>query len=215
MNNKMQLFIGIAIILCLIVIPPVSSALINGTFYFRNTTPQNDIYEKVVMPRDTIVLGHTYDLTKIEGSSKKFAWWSNDQIEDTTCTPDLIIDISYINSNGKIRPDQVYLDPSLWKVGNWFQWDGCFELPYQRNTDNPQFSVYHQDNNFVFTIIRDPVTPTPQIIYVSAQPTPTPKPTRTTIIPHTTAVPEKQGDWPWWYYPIGIGIGAVIIRIFW
>lgn len=218
MQLRSLLLIGTVIVALMIAAPPAladESVLVNGTLYWRNITPQNDIYEKVVYPGDTIVLGRTYDLTYVSGATKRFAWWSDSNIEGTTCTPDLINSISYIDTNGKSNPKNVTLDPEHWRTGNWWQWDGCYQLPYSRSEPEPRYTVYTNDNNLMFKIIRDPIPPTPEIIYVSAVPTPTP--IKTTAIPTTTAMPAPvpEEGWPWWYYPIGAVIAIIGIRIFW
>jgi hypothetical protein len=218
MHRKSLLHMGTAIfVVLLIAVLPVladESVLVNGTFYWRNITPQNDIYEKVVYPGDTIVLGRTYDLTYVSGVNKRFAWWSDDNNEGMTCTPDIINNISYIDTGGKISPKNVTLDPDHWRTGNWWQWDGCYQLRYSRSEPEARYSVYTADNNLMFHIIRDPIPPTPVIIYVSAIPTPTP--VKTTAIPTTTVpAPVKDESWPWWYYPIFAVIAFIGIRIAW
>lgn len=228
-KNKSLLLIGIAIISCmfLVAIPPVSAT---DTFYYRNTTPQNNIYEKIVHPGDTIVLGRTYDLTYVSGTTKKYAWWNNWKIEGTTCTPDIIINTSYIDTKGMIRPDSVYLDPKQWKTGNWFQWDGCYELPYEKGQTEPRYAPYIRDNNLVFRIIYDPVPPTqipvritipPEHIYTTQTPKPPPTMKITTIPP--TPVPTKENfmGYPIWDFPFGLMyifgfcIVFVILRLLW
>lgn len=216
-KNTFLLGTVIATLLLWITVPPLSAAfLINGTLYYSDPIT-NNIYEKTVMPGDTIVQDHLYDLTYVSGSSKKFAWWKDKNVEGTTCTPDIINSISYIDTNGNVSPDRVYLDPEKWPTGNWWQWDGCYQMKFQRNHPEPQYTVYMQDNNLMFHIIKDPNPP--MIVTV-----PTPAPTRTaTPIPTTTAptptatpVPVKTDEgWPLWYYPVGF-IGLFIgWRLLW
>lgn len=217
MNTKnLSVLIGTAIILALIAVPPVSSALVNGTFYWRNITPQNDIYEKVVMPGDTIVLGRTYDLTYVSGSSKKFAWWKDKTVEAVNCKPDIINSISYIDTNGKIRQNNVTLNPENWTVGDWWQWDGCFQMKFQQNHIEPQYQPYYQDNNLMFHVIYDPnpPTPVPTTIITTVPPTTTKPPTLPPMTKPTPPVPKDE-SWPWWYYPIGIISIIIIGRIIW
>jgi hypothetical protein len=192
-----------------------ASFTVNGTLYYADL-PQNDIYEKEVLPGDTIVLGRTYDLTKVAGVSKKFAWWSDKGVEGTTCTPDKIISISYIDTGGKISPDNVTLNSSEWIIGNWWQWDGCYMMKYSRDHPEPRYSVYTNDNNLMFHVIRDPHPPVPVLTHT---PVPTPittRPTtRPTITPVTTPAPVKDESWPLWYYPIVAVAGFILYRVFW
>ena len=220
MNKKTTQLLRIAILLCVFAIFPVFAETHgnNGLLYYSNLTPKNDIYEKVVMPGYTVALGRTYDLTHVSGVSKTYAWWSDWRIQGLTCTPTTIIKTSYIETNGMINPKNIKLDPEMgWKVGDWFQWDGCFEKPYQKGQTGPSYQPYLSDNNLVFTIIYDPNPPTPE---PTPTPTPeptTPEPTRTaTPLPTTTPTPKiKDEGWPWWYYGIGIFLTLIGLRIIW
>lgn len=185
-----------------------------GTFvYWRNITPQNDIYEKVVYPGDTIVLGRNYDLRNVAGTSQNFAWWDNESAQGTDCDPDQLTTINYVDTQGRIHPDDVFIDPVLWRVGDWFQWEGCYMLPYEKDQEKPRYSPYHQDNNLVFHVIEDPHPLT--MITITTPPTPTPDPT-TRIppvhipTPAPTPAPVIDEGMPWYYWLL-IVIGVVII----
>lgn len=233
MISKFQHLIGITLILLVAVcgiIPPVQSddsVLVNGTFYFRDITPKNDIYERTVMPGDTIVLGGTYDLTHVSGVSKAYAWWQNQQQEGLTCTPDRVIKTSYIDTNGKINPKNVTLsEENGWTAGRWWQWDGCFlRTTWKENgSGKPRtdYVPYIADNNLAFTLIKDPAPPTPAPTTILT-PVITPEPTilenvsPIIIAPEsTTTTGSENGDSrPWWYYPIIAIIGYVAYRILW
>jgi hypothetical protein len=213
--------IGIGILFTAwILIPPVSAdatVLRNGTFYWRNITPQNNIYEKVVMPGDTILLGHFYDLTKVYGYSGDFAHWNDQSLEGMNCHPDIVNTVNYIKTNGKIKKDNVYLDPKNWTTGDWLQWEGCYQKPYDRSLGYGEFVPYIADDNLMFTIISDPY-PTPAITRV---PLPTittiPTPMPTTLKPVTLAPePKKTDPFPMWIVYIGgFLIVIFIVVVFW
>lgn len=216
------LLLGLAGFLLIVTSPPVSadeSVLHNGTFYFRNITPQNDIYETVVHPGDTIVLGRTYDLTYVYGVTGQFAWWKNDNNAGMTCTPDLVINTSYIATNGRINPKSVYLDSTIWKTGDYYQWEGCYQLRYVKGNTAPQYSPYIADNNLMFHVIYDPhpSTPHPTPTFpptITATPTPTKTPLPVTLAPDPTT-PKKQEKFPVWWLIGGI-FGVILIGLwFW
>jgi hypothetical protein len=219
MNRKILYLIGIVIAICaLIIIPPCPAPLINGTFYWRNATPGNDIYETAVNPGDTIVLGRTYDLTNVYGVSGQFAWWKNQADEGMTCNPDLVNDVDYIDSNGTIFKSKVTLDPAHWHTGEWWQWDGCYAMKYQKDHPDPVLTTYQNDDNLMFTIINDPhpPTPIPTTIITPTPPTPTPIIITGMVTPIPTPAPvQADPGWQWWYYVIAIIILFIAWRILW
>lgn len=201
---------------CLITIPLVSAYVENGTLYYGDK-PQNDIYNKTVMPGDTIVLGRTYDFTNVLGVSKKFAWWKDKTVEAVDCHPDIINSVSYIDTNGKIKQDNVTLDPENWTVGDWWQWDGCFQMKFQQNHIEAQYQPYFQDNNLMFHVIYDPNPPAPVPAPVITT-IPTPITTIPTLAPMTKPIPDpvpKDESWPWYYYPVLAVLGIIGLKIAW
>lgn len=60
-----------------------------------------------------------YDLSGVYGFSGELGWWKNwyDEGSDTE-EPDKIIDLNDMNYYN------VTLDPAVWNLGNWYQWDG-------------------------------------------------------------------------------------------
>ena len=144
-----------------VIAPPIPAPLVNGTFYYRNITPQNDPFDLRVNPGDTLYLGRAYDLSYVSGYSKAFAWWKNPNDEAVTCTPDLVINTSYIDTGGRVDPRAVWIDPSVWKEGNWYQWEGCYSK-YNFKTGEKTWVPYIADNNLAFKVSRPPsrVTPT-------------------------------------------------------
>lgn len=205
---------------------PNSSALISG----GDNKPANDPLEFIVNPGDTLYLGKTYDLRKVYGFNGQFAWWSDWRIENTDCSPDLIIDTSYIKTNGKVSPDAVYLDPSQWKTGDWFQWNGCFDQ-YVAGQTTPNNVPYSQDNNYVFTIINapvpryDPGQPINYPVIISTQPkyvtqeipvqymATTIPGKNISVIPISTPVTVQEQGWPWYIYVFIIMIIGSIVKI--
>lgn len=138
----------------LILIVPLACPSISAqdnNFYFRNITPQNDLFELVVYPKDVLVQGRAYNFEKVYGSTGTFAHWNNEAVEFDNCNPDVIITISYIKTNGKTNPENVYLD-SRWTIGNWYQWDGCYNR-YQPGQTTPNYVPYTHDNALIFKII--------------------------------------------------------------
>jgi len=222
----------LAILAILFIIVPIQAQIVNGTyyqllspdhppqenkvFYFNNETPQNNPREYTVKPGDTIYLGGTYDLTYVSGVSKQFAWWKDWKIESTDCTPDLVNTISYIETNGAVNPKMVYIDPAKYKVGNWWQWDGCYIDTINSKSGEAKWLPYANDNNLAFRIIYSPVTPTPSP--VPTVPTtiriPTGKPIPRINITEIPTIPPvvKSTGWPWWIYLIII-IVIIIIGI--
>ena len=224
----------LAILAILFIIAPISADLVKGTyyqilsvenppqsnttiFYYNNITPQNDPKEWRVYPGDTLYLGGTYDLSYVTGTTKQFAWWKDWKYESTDCNPDVVNSVSYIDTNGRINPKMVYLDPEKYKVGNWWQWDGCFIDPSPKKNGEIHWLPYKNDNSLAFRIIYPPVwppitptpAPTPQQIYI---PTPTPLPITTmpTINSTPAETPVQKGGLPWQVY---VGVGFVIVVI--
>jgi len=203
----------------LLAIPPVSSSamLINGTLYYRNTTPQNDPMDLRVMPGDTIYQGRIYDLTHVIGVSKQFAWWKDWKYESNNCNPDRINSVSYIDTNGKENYKAVFIEPDEYPEGNWWQWDGCFER-YDFKSLTSTMVPYMADNNLAFRVIRAPerppkpviTEPTPEITYV---------PLQTVIVtmqPANNPEPEeKDQELPWYVYWIGLCVIIFLVWRFW
>jgi hypothetical protein len=154
----------IIFIAILFLVIPTSGSLVNGIFYYNNITPQNSPFELRVNPGDTLYLGRAYDLSYVDGVSKSFAWWSDWKTQATDCEPDKIVTVGYIETNGTIDPRAVYLDPTVFKPGMWWQWDGCFEQ-YNYKTGESSWVPYPNDNNLAFIIVNMPERPakTPNI----------------------------------------------------
>jgi hypothetical protein len=227
-------FFGIiTLILIALLIIPVQAALVNGTyyvryspeqpangtkiFYYNNNTPQNNPREFVVKPGDTIYLGGTYDLSYVMGVSKQFAWWQDWKYESTDCSPDIVNTVSYILTNGRINPKMVYIDPEQYKVGNWWQWDGCY---IDRNdlSGTTHWLPYKADNNLAFRIIYPPVwpKPTPTIEQIFTLP---PTPIKTVITTPTINITPMEtpvidsGGMPWYFWAVILG-AIILIVIF-
>jgi hypothetical protein len=219
---RIAILIGAVILGLVIMAPPCFAAFLqNGTLYYADIAT-NDIYEKVVMPGDTIALGRTYDLTKVYGVSKTFAWWKDPALAGSSCTPELIIPIGYVQTNGKLNPKQVYIDPAVWKPGSYWQWDGCFERAnYKRG--HPDLVPYVADDSLAFKVIYDPHPPTP-----APAPAPDEIIIKPTVIPTMeeiiikpslilTPVPEqkKEDEFPWWGWVIGGIVGIIFVIRLW
>jgi hypothetical protein len=219
-------------LLCLFM--PVQADLVKGTyyqilspehppsenvtiFYYNNITPQNDPKEWRVYPGDTIYLGGTYDLQYVVGVSKQFAWWENWKYQSTDCNPDIVNTVSYIDTNGRINPRMVYIDPEQYKVGNWWQWDGCF-IDRSTTSGETHWLPYKADNNLAFRIIYPPVwpkpTPTIEQIFI-----PQPAPIKAVITTPTINLTPMEtpardsGGMPWYFWAVIIGV-IILIFIF-
>jgi len=142
------------LVLALLLIQPAAFAgtTIGNTFYWANITPQNDLYELAVNPGDTLLQGRSYDLTNVYGFSGTFAHWNDDNDAMTDCNPDYVINTSYIKTNGKTTPKNVYFDPSIWVTGDWYQWDGCFNRHVKGQTE-ANYVPYSNDNAKMFSVI--------------------------------------------------------------
>lgn len=196
-------------VLVLLLVSSVHASDVRNPFYYRNTTPQNDPNEFIVKPGDTIYLGKIYDLRYVMGSSKQFAWWKDWKVQGTDCSPDIVNSISYIDTWGNVTPKNVYIDPAKYRIGNWWQWDGCF-MDYNFKTGEKIWRPYTADNNLAFRIVNPPPTstpsPTPEPTIITPTPTPSPSPT----IP--VVVPAKPG-FPWGYLIITIIVLVVIVFV--
>jgi len=239
MRTAWQSFSGILpFLIILLLLAPVQAALINGTyyvkyspdspaegtkiFYFNNNTPQNDPKEWRVNPGDTIYLGGTYDLTQVMGTSKQFAWWKDWKYESTDCNPTQVNTVSYIDSRGAVNPKMVYIDPAKYKIGNWWQWDGCYidtsYSTYKSGDDNGKvrWLPYANDNNLAFRIINNPTPktpePTPEITVKVTRPITIVTTPTVNITPITTPA-RDGGGMPWYFWAIIIG-AIILIVIF-
>lgn len=219
-SSQIAILIGAVIFGLVITAPPCFAAFVqDGTLYYADL-PTNDLYEKVVMPGDTIALGRTYDLTKVYGVSKTFAWWKDPAKAGSSCTPELIIPIGYIQTNGKSNPKEVYLDPAIWKPGTYWQWDGCFERANYKQ-GHPDLVPYVADDSLAFKVIYDPYpvpkTPAPviSVIKITTAPTIEEIIIKPTLIPTTIPVQKKDDDLPWWGWGL-IGIGGIVaLKLLW
>ena len=138
----------IILILLIFISVPASAQ----TVYYNDITPKNNLFELSVHPGDTLLQGRSYDLIPVYGFTGSFAHWNSYQNQGLNCNPDYIINTSYIGSNGRNTPKNVYLDPSRWPRGDWFQWEGCFEV-YSKGQNTGVISPYTHDNSLVFTVI--------------------------------------------------------------
>lgn len=225
LSFRIAILIGVVVLGSLVITtPPCSAAmLINGTLYYADVI-ENDIHESGVMPGDTIVLGRTYDLTKVIGVSKIFAWWQDPYQVETSCKPDLLYPVGYVETNGKIRPNNVTLDPEIWKTGSYWQWDGCFISTY--GSKKGTLVPYVADNNLAFKVINDPfpekITPVP-----TTEITPLPNVTPDfevnlsedfiIITPEITTIPNpvQKESIPWYYYLLGIFGIIIVFKYLW
>jgi hypothetical protein len=213
------LFLAVVIIIA----EPTQAALVNGTEYYNNITPHNDPMELKVHPGDTIYLGRSYDLTDVLGWNYSFSNWKDWKIEGSDCNPDVTVDVDYIRTNTGTDPKLVYLDPSIWKTGDWFQYEGCYAV-MQRNSDGTISEVmtpYMRDNNRMFTIIYPPVKLLPssplagQIVPVQGYQSPFVNVTLAATTTSQQEIPMQDSGWPWWYYLAGIIVVLIVLKYTW
>lgn len=157
------ILIGIALMVgCAWLISSASAELT----YSMNITPINDPLSPTVKQGDTIYMGKVYDFSTLAGFSREYAHWHDWREEDLNCNPDVIVDTRYWSTLTNRKA--VYIDPSQWLPGNWYQWDGyeCNITHY--NIDTHQWESRDEplqsDNKYAFEIVAIPkVFPEPLV----------------------------------------------------
>ena len=134
-----------------------------GVLTYYTETPTGDPLSLYVHRGDTIYMNRNYDLSGVVDYNKQFAYWKNYADADNTCTPDIIVNVSYIETNGKVKTGNVAINPvNGWVVGDWWVWDGCKEHRKQVKDQygNLQTIVTYEqdpnDNRFAFHIVPMP-----------------------------------------------------------
>jgi hypothetical protein len=103
-------------------------------------------YSEVVLPNNSYVhqgenisQGYYYDLSGVYGWSGEVASWKNDYSTGKGA-PDYIVNIA--------TPRKVLIDPSIYPVGKWYQWDGvsCDTSGYCKNG-------FGNGNAYVFYVV--------------------------------------------------------------
>jgi Domain of unknown function (DUF3821) len=102
-------------------------------------------YSQVVLPNQSYVhqgenisQGNYYDLSGIYGFSGMLCWWANEDNVGMSY-PDKIITLSG-------NPNDVYINPAVYPVGQYFQWDGGVS-----NSSGYSYS-FGADNAYVFYV---------------------------------------------------------------
>jgi hypothetical protein len=129
----------------------------------------------------TINQTETYDMRSVYGWTGKFAHWEFYLDENTDVEPDHIVDL-----NKMTKTYAIYIDPEIWVLGNWYQYDGKGE---EKHGNNLAFVVNKSQTNTT-------VKATPKKT-VTKTPTPTPLPTNdsnetVTVIPLPSATPTPK-----------------------
>ena len=147
----------IACVLCIWclcgLLPPAEAMQPGNITYFRNITPQNDVFELQVHPGDTLLQDRSYDLTHVYGITGTFAHWEIDANAGVDCNPDYVVNTSYIATNGAADPKNFYIDPNRMPPGDWYQWEGCYDAGPQKGENVPDIQPYIADDNLMFTVI--------------------------------------------------------------
>jgi hypothetical protein len=171
-NFILWLLIAIILIFLLTLIIPIASAY------------------PYIQQSGTINQTETYDMTSVYGWTGKFAHWDNSYDENTDVEPDQIVDLNKIK-----KSYAVYIDPAIWKLGNWYQYDGKMD---ERHGNTLAFVVNKSQSNVtanvtakatsVKTAVKTPTpTPSPQNETETVVPLPPAKPT--VSIPVVSASP--------------------------
>lgn len=126
-----------------------------------------------------------YDLSGIYGFSGELGWWKywyNEGSDDLA--PDKIIDLNSMNYH------KVYIDPAVWNLGNWYQWDGLDKSNHgntfvfrvvKHNSTVPKVQVTASTGFVIGTTISPVVT--------SPVTTPVPSPVAAAVTPVTIVIP--------------------------
>jgi hypothetical protein len=159
---------------------------------------------------ENVSLGDTVDLTGVYGWTGILGWWKNTYYEGGKTDPDIIIDLNdYRNIAG------VYLDPTVWKLGNWYQWDGkgkethgntfVFKVnPQTYRTEPTNFTTTGKTSTPVkVNVSKTPELTIPPTLQPIQTPIPTPGPTLV-VIPMRTLPPPRG-------LPIEPGIVAIAV----
>jgi hypothetical protein len=172
-NFILWLIIALALILMLSFIVPLASAY------------------PYITQGQTINQTETYDMRSVYGWTGKFAHWEYYLDENTDVEPDHIVDL-----NKMTKTYAIYIDPSVWVVGNWYQYDGKSE---EKHGNNLAFIVNKSQTNTTAkvtpkkTVTKTP-TPTPteevnETATIITLPSATPTPKVTAYIPQVSASP--------------------------
>lgn len=140
---RLNVFSVIAIVFSfigfLLLIHPVSaSVLVYGSNYnYSEVVLTNNSY---VHQGENISQGYYYDLSGVYGWSGEVASWKNDYSTGNGM-PDYIVNIA--------TPRKVLIDPSIYPVGKWYQWDGvsCDTSGYCK-------TGFGNNNAYVFAIVQ-------------------------------------------------------------
>ena len=129
---------------------------------------------------DNVTVGETYDLSGVYSFgiyAGQFAYWKNWYYEGTSADPTKIISIAPRDIYN------VYIDPAVWNVGNWYKYTGhdnvahentfAFRVVKGNSTSNVTPSEQGNKNVTVY------MPPTLVAVTVTESPTPTPKPVKT------------------------------------
>jgi hypothetical protein len=164
----------------------------------------------------SINMSGTYDLEGVYGWTGKLAWWKTYYEEDTEIEPDVIIDLN------NLKTYAVYIDPSVWKLGNWYQWDGKGEPGHGNNF---VFRVNGSQTGMVnistkptvrATITRTPDTPVPEqsaVVIPLPTATTTPKVTAMIITPSPSPTFPKSSIDPF-LVALGVIGGSLLFARF-
>jgi hypothetical protein len=223
-------FISFLFLVLLIGIGTVHAA---GTFYFMNESInynalENPFHQWRINPGAEVYTGRSYDISGAIGTSDFIAHWSDWKKEDTDCSPDTIIPVRYVSSNGAIDPRNYYINPSAFPTGNYFTWDGC--RVWEIMVKNPDGSFTNMtssgqapnENRFAFTVKKPKVSfpipfrePVPPPVYTPASFVQI-KPVQTTAPVVAAADPPQEPtkwwiQW-WWLELICIGIVGYVVN---
>jgi hypothetical protein len=193
-NFLLIVCVGIGLILGLAFIVPYASA-----------------YPYVIQGQ-TINQSETYDMTSVYGWTGKFAHWDNAYDENSEVTPSQIVDL-----NKMTKTYAIYIDPSIWVLGRWYQYDGKTTQLHGNNlafvVNRTQPGVVPKPNATPQTTVAKPtqLPPTPTNAPTIA-PLPTPVPTVQVVATQTFPPPRSLLSLP--SSPFIPGFALLIIGLF-
>jgi hypothetical protein len=152
----------------------------------------------------TITQGETYDLEGVYGWTGKLAWWGKWYDEGGTNNPAVIVDLN------DYKTYAVYIDPDLFQVGNWYQWDGMSQsehannFVFRVNASSKPIIKLNKTTPTIPNLKQDQIiipTPVPVVITLPTS-IPTPKTTALIIVP-TVTMPKTPTN------PLLVVVGVV------
>lgn len=129
-----------------------------GNFSYNYNAEEVPFYQYEIEQGAVVYQGRVYDIRGTIGTSDYIAHWKNWKEEDETCSPDIVIPVRYVISDGSVDPSNYFIDPSIMAPGNYFQWDGCRQYTVLEKQPDGSFKTITKEeqapreNRFAFTV---------------------------------------------------------------